>query len=208
MSNTEFINTITPDTDEALLNQFICRKVTEYKDNIIKTIGAFAFYYCADMVEIDLPNLITSGECSFGNCLKLERINIPKVDSIGDSAFEYDNMLSEISLPNARIIGYNAFRNCKILKKVDLIMCNNIQGNAFISCEVFDTLIIRRTDKVCTLSNITAFSGTKIANKDNGYIYVPSSMVDQYKAANNWANFADLFRAIEDYPEICDPENA
>lgn len=33
--------------------------------------------------------------------------------------------------------------------------------------------------------------------------YVPRIMVEGYKAATNWANYADRIRAIEDYPEIC-----
>lgn len=36
-----------------------------------------------------------------------------------------------------------------------------------------------------------------------GYIYVPAALIDEYKTATNWATFADQFRAIEDYPDIC-----
>lgn len=43
--------------------------------------------------------------------------------------------------------------------------------------------------------------GTAIASA-TGYIYVPQSLVDQYKAATNWATYANQIRAIEDYPEI------
>lgn len=33
--------------------------------------------------------------------------------------------------------------------------------------------------------------------------YVPNIMVEQYKVATNWVNYASRIRAIEDYPEIC-----
>ena len=39
-------------------------------------------------------------------------------------------------------------------------------------------------------------------NAGTGYIYVPAAMVDAYKAATNWAKYADQIRAIEDYPAI------
>lgn len=34
------------------------------------------------------------------------------------------------------------------------------------------------------------------------YIYVPASLVDEYKNATNWATYSNYIRAIEDYPEI------
>lgn len=33
-----------------------------------------------------------------------------------------------------------------------------------------------------------------------GYIYVPFTLVEAYKAADNWSTFANQIRAIEDYP--------
>ena len=53
-----------------------------------------------------------------------------------------------------------------------------------------------------TLKNISAFNSTPIKS-GTGYIYVPMSLVDTYKSATNWSTFANQFRAIEDYPDIC-----
>ena len=39
------------------------------------------------------------------------------------------------------------------------------------------------------------------------YIYVPASLVDEYKAATNWVNYSNQIRAIEDYPEITGGES-
>ena len=47
-----------------------------------------------------------------------------------------------------------------------------------------------------SLANANAISGI---NSVNGYIYVPKSLIDDYKVATNWATFADRFRALEDY---------
>lgn len=57
-------------------------------------------------------------------------------------------------------------------------------------------LIGSPTNTYCPIS--PAYTG------DNpGYIYVPKALVEEYKTATNWSVFADKFRAIEDYPEIC-----
>jgi hypothetical protein len=54
---------------------------------------------------------------------------------------------------------------------------------------------------MCTIGNKNALTGTPIAN-GTGYIYVPSTLVDTYKANGTWSNYAVQIRAIEDYPEI------
>lgn len=205
MPDTEFINTITPETDDALLNKFLRRNITEYKDNIIKSIGAYAFYFCGDIKLIDLPNLITSGNYSFGNCYSLEKVNLPQLTNVGENGFEYATLLTSINLPNVKSIGYNAFTYSNILRRVDLIVCNTISPNAFKNCSSLEELIIRRSDKICTLINTSAFIDTKIVNGE-GYIYVPQELIEQYKEASNWKTLANQFRAIEDYPEICDIE--
>ena len=55
---------------------------------------------------------------------------------------------------------------------------------------------------MCKLASVNAFSDTPIAN-GTGFVYVPLSLIEDYKTATNWATYAAQFRAIEDYPEIC-----
>ena len=54
---------------------------------------------------------------------------------------------------------------------------------------------------------VQAGTGSQLYNskieKGAGYIYVPSALVDAYKADSKWNAYANQFRAIEDYPDIC-----
>lgn len=86
------------------------------------------------------------------------------------------------------------------LTKVVMPNVETIQSYAFYSCTALETVVID-TDTVPTLKNVNAFQYTPIAN-GAGYIYVPASLVDSYKTASNWSNYAAQFRAIEDYPDI------
>ena len=96
-----------------------------------------------------------------------------------------------------------AFNGCTILAKADLGKVDSIGALTFQNCKALNTVIIRY-DGICTLSNISAFNGTPIKTNDTtGFIYVPSSLVESYKSATNWATYADKIRAIEDYPDIC-----
>jgi hypothetical protein len=52
------------------------------------------------------------------------------------------------------------------------------------------------------LVNKKVFLNTPIES-GTGYIYVPSVLIDYYRADTNWATFESQFRAIEDYPKIC-----
>lgn len=57
--------------------------------------------------------------------------------------------------------------------------------------------VVVRSTTMSTLQHVNAFSGTPIARLD-GAIYVPSNLVDTYKADNNWKNF--FIASIDDYP--------
>ena len=84
----------------------------------------------------------------------------------------------------------NAFNECSALETVDLSATSGavtIAATAFVTCPNLTHLIIRSSTKA-TLSNISALTGTKI-EKFFGAVYVPTALVDAYKADNNWKNF-------------------
>jgi hypothetical protein len=93
-------------------------------------------------------------------------------------------------------------RDNKGVTKVELDVCSKIDTLAFYFCGKLETLILRKSDAICTLSATGAFTGTPIAS-GTGYIYVPLALVDTYKTATNWSTYAAQIRAIEDYPDIC-----
>ena len=168
--------------------------------------------------NINLPALISCDSDSFNNCTKLKSINVLLLDTIGSGAFQYCSNLTEITLPSLRYTnGGLTFQYCSKLKKVDLPKFGDITGitsdydkgrygqimvNMFAYCKLLDTLILRNSSRIVSLGNTNAFTSTPIA-KGTGYIYVPAALIDEYKTATNWTTFANQFRAIEDYPDIC-----
>lgn len=97
-------------------------------------------------------------------------------------------------------IGIQAFYNCTGLLSVDFPSATSIGSSAFDFCMNLAAVILR-SETICTLANTYVFNNTPIKS-GTGYIYVPRTLVDSYKAATNWSTFAAQFRAIEDYPEI------
>lgn len=128
-----------------------------------------------------------------------------RVTTVGAYAFQNCSGLTSVSFPNVTSIGDYAFNAAHKLAKADLPKVTSIGQHGFSAANALEALILRNTEKVCSLGS-DAVSYTKISS-DSGYIYVPAALVDSYKAAANWKNYADQIRAIEDYPEITGGES-
>ena len=133
---------------------------------------------------------------------KIEYVNLPNVTSIGQYGFYGCSGIVNAYFSKTTSIGGQAFYNCAKLKYIDLVTASSIAAQAFHVCNVLQTVILRRTGSICTLSNTTAFDNSGVG-KGTAYVYVPKSLIEDYKIATNWSTYADRFRAIEDYPDIC-----
>lgn len=133
---------------------------------------------------------------------KLITVNLPNVTSLGAYAFYQCSNLKTVTLPKLTTISTQTWYMCQKLEHADCGQLGNISAQTFASSTTLKALILRKTSGICTLSNANGVSGSGIG-KGTGYVYVPASLIDTYKAATNWSTFANQFRAIEDYPDIC-----
>ena len=183
------------------LDEFMDGTITDINSKVTNVI-AYALRESKALITVNLPNCTTIGTYAFYNCNGLKVFNAPNLSSIGSNAFTNCKSLLEINFPSADSIKVYCFSNNTSLVKVDLGVTKSIAGYAFEYDAKLVTLILRKSDEICTLSNSNAFRSSAIAN-GSGYIYVPSALVDAYKSATNWSNYASQIRAIEDYPDIC-----
>ncbi len=169
---------------------------TEYKASVftnhtgLKTVNApyiwqlpiNAFYMCTGLTSVYLPNLAgTISMNAFNGCSSLRQFIQPKTECLYDT-------------------GYH-FNSCTLINKIDIYPASSSWlMQSFTNCSNLKTLIVRGTN----LPSIDAsgLTGTPIES-GTGYIYVLQEMLDTYKSATNWSTYADQFRAIEDYPDIC-----
>ena len=122
------------------------------------------------------------------------------VTIIGRYGLSNCTKLTSVVLPAVQITNANAMLGCSALTQADFSNLQHIQHSTFYGDKKFATLIIR-TQAVAKLDATSAFKDTLIAS-GKGYVYVPSALVDSYKAATNWSTYANQIRAIEDYPDI------
>jgi hypothetical protein len=132
----------------------------------------------------------------------LVTVNLPNVTSLGAYAFYQCSNLKTVTMPKLTTISTQTWYMCQKLEYADCGQLKSITAQTFASSTSLKALILRKIDSICTLSNANAVSGSGIG-KGTGYVYVPSALIDTYKTATNWSTFANQFRAIEDYPEIC-----
>ena len=115
----------------------------EYDGKPVTIIGERAFYDCAFITEIVLPDtLIEIGNQAFGYCTSLQAVEIPACTRIGDSVFVGCTSLEAVTLPEGLVtIGDSLFTYCNSLQKVT-ILSGNISANVFAGCSSLKEIVL------------------------------------------------------------------
>lgn len=190
--------------------------LTELPSNVT-SIGNSAFMGCHSLTLTSLPSgLVTIGSNVFQYCTSLTSITCEgAITVLGSYTFNgsstYPMALTSASFPNMALtsnIGQvfgsaTAASACQQLAFCDIGSTVGIGANAFANCYALETLVLRKTDAVCTLSNVSAFLNTPMRgyNSLTGTVYVPSALISSYQTATNWSTlYGDgtvTFEAIE-----------
>lgn len=157
-------------------------------------IGDYSFYQCPSLSSVDIPLAEEIGAFAFRECNSLVNISFSNVIAVGDGVFDECVNLSSVSFENLQEITSLMFRKCEALTTVNFPAVANINTQAFYSSGI--TSLTLSSNTVCTLESPDAFYFTPI-EEGVGYIYVPSDLVDSYKAADGWSVYANQIRAIE-----------
>ena len=132
---------------------------------------------------------------------------MPNLTYIGMSAMQNLGNLIEFHAASLTEVFNNSLQNNGNVVRYDfgsLKITGNYTG---CWCPKLEVVIIR-TPTICNNSSPNVFKNSGITN-GTGYIYVPRALLSDddetkdYRRATNWSVFADRFRAIEDYPNIC-----
>ena len=150
------------------------------------------FRDCTSLERVSFPNATEVGSAYFYNCPKLVSANFPKLTSTPQYLFTGCRALTDVNLPNVTVIESATFQQCNSLKYLDLPKVVAIRkANTFSGVNLI--CLILRSETICTIDADTKLS------MSSGYIYVPRALLEDYKVATNWSDFADRFRALEDY---------
>ncbi len=182
----------------------------------VTSIGTAAFSSCLNLALTSLPSGVTSiSSSAFNSCESIPSIECNgTITTFSNSSFlgsSYHPMqLASASFPNMAVSSLgtafgssNTANACKLLAFADVGKTKAIAANAFANCNALQTLVLRRTDAICTLANVSAFLNTPMRgyNSLTGTVYVPSALISTYQTATNWKTLYDggtlTFAAIE-----------
>jgi hypothetical protein len=180
-------------------NDYMCRYCQNLESAevpLATNIKQYSFSYCSSLSDIDLSAVTTVGGCAMEYCKSLNSVNSQSVTSVSSYSFNHAG-IGKLVLPSLSSTTGNTFCGCR-LSTIDLLNPSSIATNTFNSSYSLCHLILRKSS-VCTLSSTSAFTNTAIAN-GIGWIYVPTDLVDEYKAASNWSTYASQITSIDTYP--------
>ena len=172
-----------------------CSKLVNVNIPLVTSIDYNAFYDCSSLVDVNFPLLTDASHDAFAFCTSLQSILAPMLTSISGGMFSSCYFLKNVTFPEVVRIYGNAFSDNTRLTEVVVSKVNTIDNTAFKNCYSLVKLFISQTDSICKL-NVSAFQNCshilgKVSSDYNpdglkdGYIYVPASLLSQYKVAEN-----------------------
>jgi hypothetical protein len=154
-------------------------------------VDANAFQNCSSLVSVSLPKLITVGGSSFRGCNYLTTLHLPEVTTTSNYSFQAMSRLKYCVLPKVTSIANNAFMSAlasmsESNRATFDFGCTTISGFAFNSARYIGELILR-SQTMCTLANVNAFSGVNTFHTTGATLYVPQALIADYTADSKWA---------------------
>lgn len=183
-------NTRTTLGEQSCLDAILGGTITEFEDDTIGHLCAYAFNGCSSLTRVDLPRCTVIKPDAFRGCSRLASANLPRLREIGQAAFSGCVSLTSIELPALESIGsQDHFYGCTRLASVVIgpnLDSYGLSFEMFQNCTSLTSLVLQ-AQQVVRYSN-SAFTNTPIESGD-GSIYVPANLVDAYREHASWGNF-------------------
>ena len=113
-------------------------------------------------------------------------VSLPNCVLVGNSTFLECHSLKDVYLPNCEHLSYGAFYGVNNMNGIELPVCSFIGQQGFYWCNNSMTYIKLGYSGVCTLGGNQVFYQCTALRS----IYVPASLVEDYKVAQYWSSLA------------------
>lgn len=158
-------------------------------------VESWAFMDCSNLTNLNFSNIFKVLDNSF-NGAGFTKIDAPNLTQLGSSSFTWCKALESVKMALVKTIVTSSFSQCALLKKAVFSNVTKIESRAFFNDKSFETLVLEG-NSVATLSDANAFGSTN----STFLVYVPDSLVEDYKSATNWSTYANRIKPISELPE-------
>lgn len=174
--------------------------VTQYASAVVNIPDHLAKYFANQTDNIEYDFYIASIDGQLKGWSNLQTAVFHSVGTVSNRALSGATSLTKLVFVELGSLGYEGLRTIHessggTKAVVDLGNCASLGTNALNyaneSCFIF-----RKTDGICTASASNSISSIGASCP----AYVPSALLDTYKAASNWSTKADYIFALEGTP--------
>lgn len=197
----EYANVLVSMPLYAIPDDLIMKTITDYSNDSLYKVGAYAFRDCTDLKSFKCPNVSKIEEHAFAYCGNLADFDFSSVETIGEYAFDNCLAFKSCTLNVAKTINDYAFRFCGYLKNISLPELAEIGQGVFTGCDNLKYIKIGTQDSTIVA---TADFGNPISDDENytcPKIYVADSLIDEYRNATNWNLIADNIYPLSEFTE-------
>ena len=143
---------------------------------------------------VDTPPGETISQSGFNACRKLAFADFQDVVRLNAWSFSGCAALSSLNVPNVQQIGRRCFSNCQRLSSVSLPSARKFEDEVFVGCHAgFKLDFGGKTDGVVP----TITENTLSATPDGFHVVVPADMLDEWRNAPAWSDYASIITAAE-----------
>lgn len=200
-----------------------CR-ISTFEGPIVRQMGRSAFLGCSFLTRVSLPHCVTVGGSAFADCYSLSSISLPFLSGLEPNTasymFRYCNRLENAYMPYIEQMASYCFYRCSALSYFyapgcwrgntertfgdcinlkSVVMATAAGSSIFQGCTSLESLYLVN-GRVTNLGLINNFASTPMSDSSYlghyGSIYVPSSLVEQYKSATNWITYSDRITSL------------
>lgn len=189
--------------------EYLKGNTTVFINNELTTLLPNTFCSQKLLTKARMDNAVVFETGCFNDCSSLKNVRFDNLTTANGSDFFTNTPIKNLVLPKlVGALGNSSLKGCQVLKRVVFPRYESYMdwGGAVLRSAPLDLADLGKVTSVGLLQTvktiilrrniITSLTGlNNILNVEE--IYVPQDLIETYKAATNWATYADKFKPLE-----------